>query len=288
MSLINGPLVPLEQVGVRVPFRGPPALTLVYEALETRYIDERRWRLLEPFDFASETIERIVSVPSGFETDFASIPRVFWAILPPTGDYGKAAVLHDWLYRTQGRATRAEADGVLMEAMIALGVGWWTRTIIYRGVRLGGAASYHGSAFVALVLAVLIGSVSLSAQLPDPTLTPGVVRPLSKAAICGTKWGKDRRHVTLAMKKQVFASYGIPWSQHAKFEVDHKLPRELGGADDVANLWPQPWAGRWNAHLKDRLENKLHRLLCAGTITLTDAQTAISGDWVAAYARFVR
>ena len=52
---------------------------------------------------------------------------MLWNILPPTGPYGKAAVLHDWLYRTAGKATRAQADRVLREAMEALGVGWWTR-----------------------------------------------------------------------------------------------------------------------------------------------------------------
>lgn len=164
-AFINGPVVPLEQVGERVPLRQPPVLlalpvvlpsgatihfppTLADEDLDVRWIDGRQWRLLVEFDFASAVLERLIRVPAGFETDFASVPRLLWPILDPTGPYGKAAVLHDWLYRTRGLATRDQADRVFLEAMEALGVGWWTRTIMYRGVRVGGGRSYHGSAFV--------------------------------------------------------------------------------------------------------------------------------------------
>lgn len=105
--------------------------------------------------------------------------------------------------------------------------------------------------------------------LPDPTLTPGKVVILNKEAVCQTRWGKDRRHVTVAMRKEVFRRYGIPWSDHVRYEVDHKIPRELGGADDLLNLWPQLWP---EAHIKDHEENRLHKAVCAGTVTLADAQ----------------
>lgn len=107
------------------------------------------------------------------------------------------------------------------------------------------------------------------ALLVNLHLTPGMARPLSKADICSTTWGKDVRHVTLSMKKQVFAAYGIPWGQHSLYEVDHLIPRELGGADDVRNLWPELWP---DAHTKDHEENRLHRAVCAGTISLKSAQ----------------
>jgi hypothetical protein len=122
---------------------------------------------------------------------------------------------------------------------------------------------------------------------PLATMTPGVARPLTRETVCTTKWGKDRRHVTLAMKREVFAAYGIPYADHAKYEVDHLISRELGGADDVRNLWPQPWTGTENAHMKDRLENALHRQVCAGTITLEHAQEAIRSDWIAAFRLYV-
>lgn len=124
-------------------------------------------------------------------------------------------------------------------------------------------------------------------QLADARLTPGAVRPLSKATICSTTWGKDARHVTLSMKKAVFAAYGISWRQHARYEVDHLVSRELGGADDVKNLWPEAWVGRQNAHDKDRAENATHRAVCRGDISLKDAQHQIAADWTVLYRRFV-
>jgi hypothetical protein len=56
-------------------------------------------------------------------------------------------VVDDFLYRMPHIATRAEADQVLVEAMVDLGVGRVTRWLIYAGVLVGGAASYHGSAY---------------------------------------------------------------------------------------------------------------------------------------------
>lgn len=156
--MIDDPIVPLEDVGEHVPFSAPAILQpllvgpddpiLVYpigeEPLDVRYLDGRRWRLLQSFDFASQTLERIVRVPTGFETDFASIPRVLWPIFPPTGPYGKAALVHDALYRTFGLCSRADADRTLLEAMEALGVNWFTRWTMYTAVRAGGHRSYKG------------------------------------------------------------------------------------------------------------------------------------------------
>jgi hypothetical protein len=90
------------------------------------------------------------------------------------------------------------------------------------------------------------------------------------------------------MRKQVFTNYGIPYSQHRSYELDHLVPRELGGADDVANLWPQKWTGPYNARQKDRLENALHRAVCAGELSLHDAQESIRRDWLSSYRLWVR
>ena len=109
-------------------------------------------------------------------------------------------------------------------------------------------------------------------------LTPGVIRPLSTAVVCGTAWGHDRRHVTEAMKREVARRYGIDRASVKASgkgpccEWDHLIPRELGGADDVNNIWPQPWA---DAHRKDREENRLHRAVCAGVVTLAAAQAQL-------------
>lgn len=100
------------------------------------------WRVLEqPFAFLSYSKGEIV-VPAGFDTDYASIPRIFWNIYPPDGSYTEAAVIHDFLYYEQP-FDRDECDLVFYEAMTALGVPWLRRQIIYRAVRLGGWHAWH-------------------------------------------------------------------------------------------------------------------------------------------------
>jgi hypothetical protein len=123
-----------------------------------------------------------------------------------------------------------------------------------------------------------------NASLPDHALTPGVTRPLTVQALCTTKWGLDRRAVTVKMKRDVARSYDVPWEKRGNYEFDHLIPRELGGADDVRNLWPQPWP---QAREKDRLENALRKAVCARRVALSVAQRAIADDWVAAYHTYV-
>lgn len=95
------------------------------------------------------------------------------------------------------------------------------------------------------------------------------------------------RHVTLSERKAVFKAYSIPYSQHHSYEVDHDISLELGGSNDVTNLWPQSYKTSPNARTKDRLENALHRLVCAGELDIREAQQAIRGDWRYAYVRYV-
>ncbi len=121
--------------------------------------------------------------------------------------------------------------------------------------------------------------------MPNIILTPGVVRPLALETICATKWGKDHRHVTNAMKRHVAEAYGILWADHGLYEFDHLVPRSLGGADDILNLWPEPWA---DAHRKDALEVRLSKRVCAGTVPIHEAQQAIRKDWQAADLKYPR
>jgi hypothetical protein len=87
-----------------------------------------------------------VTIPTGFETDGASIPRIFWNILQPFGEYFPAALLHDYLYsRTSTMyfdCDREEADFLFLEAMFNLGVPWHTRHTIHVAVRMFGGSSY--------------------------------------------------------------------------------------------------------------------------------------------------
>lgn len=116
--------------------------------------------------------------------------------------------------------------------------------------------------------------------LPDPHATPGDVAITDLKRLCSTKWGKDARHVTPAMKRHVCAAYGAKECPGPKWEVDHLISRELGGADTVKNVWAQPWK---QARVKDRLENRLHKEVCAGARLLQDTQWRIARDWTELY-----
>jgi hypothetical protein len=135
-------------------------------------------------------------------------------------------------------------------------------------------------------LCILLAGPALAADLPDLTLTPGVTRDLTKDQICATKWGKDVRAVTAAMRRQVMTTYNMTPKAcpSGKIEIDHLISRELGGSNDRKNLWPQSYDSKpWGAHTKDKLENELHRLICLGKISVKDAQSEISTNWIKAY-----
>jgi hypothetical protein len=105
---------------------------LVVEKLD----DGKNWKIARGFIYTTRTGWQI-TIPCGFVTDFASIPRGLWNIFPPTGKYGHAAVVHDYLYR-RTELERDECDRIFLEAMEDLKVGWFTRRLIYRAVRLFG------------------------------------------------------------------------------------------------------------------------------------------------------
>lgn len=123
---------------------------------------------------------------------------------------------------------------------------------------------------------------------PISSITPGVVDPHATIEkICTPGYTKTVRNVSAKTKKEVFYNYGIN-PKRGKFEVDHLISLELGGSNDIKNLWPESYTTTpFNAHKKDELENKLHYLVCADKIPLEEAQIVISTDWVRAYHDYV-
>ena len=71
-------------------------------------------------------------------------------------------------------------------------------------------------------------------------------------------------------------------------ELDHLVPLELGGSNDIANLFPEKADAHPGYQVKDKLENKLHQMVCDKTMKLKDAQDAIRKDWVKAYNEYVK
>ena len=86
-------------------------------------------------------------------------------------------------------------------------------------------------------------------------------------------------------KAAVYAEYGIPRTHYQRpYEVDHIVSLELGGSNDISNLFPEAASPRPGYHDKDRLENRLHALVCARKLSLRSVQQAIASNWVALYA----
>lgn len=159
--------------------------------------------------------------------------------------------------------------------------------------------------------------------IPNPHLFPGATNPditpeSINGNICKKGWStksiRPPASVTTALKRVQMKSLGytalnmlprVPTKSGkgtkpdlrkcvdhsatpACYEEDHLISLELGGDPrSPDNLWPEPWFGPWNAHVKDTLENRLHRMVCAGQIPLREAQQAIASDWVAAYRKYV-
>ncbi|EDS9585265.1 DUF1353 domain-containing protein, partial [Salmonella enterica] len=102
-----------------------------------------KWRVYEPFRFyLSEDKNDVIEVPVGFVTDLATVPRIFWSLLPPDGEYAKAAIIHDYLYHYPLR-NRKESDLIFLDGMKVLGVPKWKRIIMYLAVRIFGWKYYH-------------------------------------------------------------------------------------------------------------------------------------------------
>ena len=101
--------------------------------------DGRRWCLVFQFEYhiGSRWSQDKVTVPAGFVTDFASVPRPLWWWINYWGKHGKAAVLHDHCYQTHCR-TRREADDIFYEAMLVGGTRPWKARVMYLAVRLFG------------------------------------------------------------------------------------------------------------------------------------------------------
>lgn len=144
-----------------------------------------------------------------------------------------------------------------------------------------------------------------SARLPNPKLTPGKTSSATKNQLCAATFRTpDIRNVPDSLKLAVYKRYGLtpnagyctPKPYKTKTgktvmqgcEVDHLISLELGGSNDIENLWPQPYAEVPGAHQKDVVETWLHNQVCSGKVTLAKAQHDISTNWLLVYQQAVK
>lgn len=99
------------------------------------------WRLDSPLVYQSDVAKETFTVPAGFVTDFASVPRLPVAFLLAADSCHEAAALHDWLYTTHP-VDRATADAILREASAVTGAPAWRAWLMWAGVRVFGGAHW--------------------------------------------------------------------------------------------------------------------------------------------------
>ncbi len=132
---------------------------------------------------------------------------------------------------------------------------------------------------------------------PNSRLTPGVVAAVTQAEVLRVGYTVDARHVTNRTKWEVLVRYQLAKGAFEQkqlsavlrlYEIDHFISLELGGANDIKNLWPEPYAvlvkgEKLGARQKDVLETGLHRMMKNGVLSLKEVQAIIRKDWVRAY-----
>lgn len=153
---------------------------------------------------------------------------------------------------------------------------WW---VLVLGMSIGTALAQDGYGHNGTVL------------LPSRSITPGLTRPdATMAQLCDKKFRtKKYRHTTKQMKDTVYREYGAVKKWGTCCEVDHLVPLELGGVDDLSNLWPQPYQPVPGAKEKDKLEDWLKREVCIyKTMALADAQEKLEKDWFVAYQEMLK
>lgn len=151
---------------------------------------------------------------------------------------------------------------------------------------------YFGTA---LLVWVLTNGSAIAGDLPNPTLTPGMLNPAVTQAnvqstVCVKGWTKTVRppaYYTNKLKKVQIREYGYADTNPRDFEEDHLVPLSVGGhPTDPKNLWPQPRKTEWNAEKKDLLEFAMYKAVCRGEITLDEARQAFQTNWIEAYRKY--
>jgi len=124
--------------------------------------------------------------------------------------------------------------------------------------------------------------------LPDRRCSPGgIYADATLAMICVPGYSKRVRDVSESTKTAIYGEYAIPRTHYGRpYEVDHIVSLELGGSNDPANLYPEAASSPSPGfRVKDRLENRLHALVCSRRMPLRQAQRGIAVNWVALYRR---
>jgi hypothetical protein len=114
--------------------------------------DVLRIRLEKDFAVFSSVTLSVITVPTGFECDGESVPKILASIVPPFGASRRGAVIHDWLYTNAGYrdvngvfvpVTRETADLVYRDLLILAGLPKWRAYNRWFQLRLYGWVAWN-------------------------------------------------------------------------------------------------------------------------------------------------
>lgn len=143
-----------------------------------------------------------------------------------------------------------------------------------------GAATTSTSVSPGVAIASAQVTVTGPVSRPDPVLTPGVVTTTNPNVVCQSPQ-HQRSHVLELTRAAVYGSYKLrfPDTAHA-YSLDYLIPLNLGGSAVVKNIWPAANTGI-GFHQKQQLDEHVRAAVCAGRLSLADAQHRIATDWYA-------
>jgi hypothetical protein len=158
--------------------------------------------------------------------------------------------------------------------------------------------SLYATVIALFLISNTVPANALTIGMPNPKLTPGLTNPAVTqksigTTICVVGYTKTIRPPVSYTNKlkydQLHSGYNVQGDMNMRnYEEDHLIPLEVGGhPSSKLNLFPQYYAATYGARVKDRLENKIHLLVCSGKITLKAGQAAFVPDWTVGYKKYV-
>lgn len=156
-----------------------------------------------------------------------------------------------------------------------------------------GAPQWRARVLRISLLALATGSAAQAASAQDPRLLDTRVTQESVTdTICRPGYADTVAppfDQTMALKDRMLAARGIDTDDGVGYALDRHVPIVLGGSPDAAaNFDLIPWGGHAGERRKSLLTVRLKRCVCAGRMTLAQAQAAITGNWVHQYDRLTR
>lgn len=205
-----------------------------------------------------------IHIPVGFISDFASVPRPLWGIIPPHGRTSSACVVHDYLYEAKPlKATRAEVDLFWKSLLKQSNIPRWQVNAMYYYVKLLGWYNWYNvnSKVMNFFLPVITFFKSKKWILPVITYTLTLTTGLWLGVFISKMelQKAEQLAVAAALREQSLIdslNYHAQLAQHAntisqKDETILSLRQEIR-SDSIAHLSELQAVRAINAHLKSK------------------------------------